>query len=262
MSYFNRKELLFATLRSFLSTTTKSKDFEVVIVDDNSNEEHKLGQSMFTEFPFSVKLISISKEEKWWYCSSIPINMSVQAASGDVIIIQNPECIHVGDVITHAISCCEESDMLSYHCLAANDIETKEILKLDTLNEYNLLNCVQNSQSNNWYNHRQHRPKAYHFLSAMKRKAFMEMRGFDERYANGVAYDDDEFIHRVRLKNLNIIFVDYPFCIHLLHENFFYKIPNIKELEEINRSLYNGTTLAENKWIANESSKLWGSLNE
>jgi glycosyltransferase involved in cell wall biosynthesis len=246
MAYYNRKQLLFTTLKSFLLTKTDFKDFEVIVVDDASNEENALTQDMFNTFPFPIKLFSITKDEKWWYSSSIPINISVRNAWGENIIIQNPECIHVGDIISHTIETCTQENYLSYHCYSANDIRTQKILNLEIPSEINIKDAIY-PLDNSWYNHRIYRPAAYHFLSALKKTHFTEMGGFDIRFAKGVAFEDDEFIYRIMLKGLRLEFIDQPFCVHLEHVKFNNLYPNIKELENINRKLFQQTKL-EGKW--------------
>ncbi|WP_435523778.1 glycosyltransferase family 2 protein [Chryseobacterium indoltheticum] len=47
------------------------------------------------------------------------------------------------------------------------------------------------------------------------------MGGFDERFAKGIAFDDNEFLYRVNLKGLEVQIVEDPI---VLHQNHYAKI--------------------------------------
>ena len=72
-----------------------------------------------------------------------------------------------------------------------------------------------------------------------------KLNGFDERYANGIGFDDDEFVHRVKLLGLTTNIHDKPFAIHQWHyseNNFFAKSHNVGEALRRNQSLFLNTT--------------------
>ena len=83
---------------------------------------------------------------------------------------------------------------------------------------------------NGWYNHGIYRPCAFHFCSGITRKNLIELNGFDESYANGICYDDNEFLYRINLKGLKIIFENDFKSIHQYHEKVNYikdKLPDV-----------------------------------
>ncbi len=69
-----------------------------------------------------------------------------------------------------------------------------------------------------WYNHSKYRPNAYHFCTAITKKNMNKLGGFDERFALGIAYDDDELIERVK-SIVEIKFVDDTIVLHQNHYN-------------------------------------------
>lgn len=140
---------------------------------------------------------------------SIPYNLGFRKSKGDKIIIQNPECCHVGDIISYTNNNLENNIYLSFHCFACGKREIDQLHKTDFLDV--------NLSSGRWYNHTIHRPASYHFCTAITRKDLIELNGFDERYALGMNYDDDEFIERIRKKGLQIKFVEEPWVIHQYH---------------------------------------------
>jgi hypothetical protein len=67
------------------------------------------------------------------------------------------------------------------------------------------------------------------------------LNGFDERYANGIACDDAEFVIRVGRLGLNKIICDDLSVIHQWHPTYYYALPNASNLREINGAMLNIT---------------------
>ena len=76
------------------------------------------------------------------------------------------------------------------------------------------------------------------------------MGGFDERYAKGIAFDDNEILLRIKRKGLTINIVDDPFVVHQHHYSEFNwaGITNTQELLDKNKKLFNEVTLKETNW--------------
>jgi len=101
MAFHNRLPLLEYTLSTF--NKSSNKDFEVVIVDDYSSQEHSLDNIKNKYSNININIINMRDiyKEKIYYNPCIPFNVGFRKSKGDCIIIQNPECCHVGDVISH-----------------------------------------------------------------------------------------------------------------------------------------------------------------
>jgi GT2 family glycosyltransferase len=209
MAYYNRLPQLRFTLQTFQRSCLQ--DFEVVIVDDYSFDNHSI-DSLPREFPsLNIQLIKMKEisAKKTYVGPSIPYNVGFKKSIGDKIIIQNPECCHMGDVISYTDHNLKDGLYLSFHCFATGKRE------VETLHSAGKIDIERSN--GRWYNHRDHRPKSYHFTTAITRKNLVELNGFDERYAQGFNYDDDEFIERIKKKGLEIKFVEDPWVIHQYH---------------------------------------------
>jgi glycosyltransferase involved in cell wall biosynthesis len=229
MAYYNnRKEQTITTLDGFEQNYAGKYDFEVIIVDDNSDEEFKL-HNIVSKYSFSINLIVISKEEKGTRinpCSAY--NKGFKHAKGEIIIIQNPECYHAGDIIGYTVKNLNEMDYFTYSCYSANNFEiTKQLLE----NKYPY-ELIKNKEFNNknsniiglsWYNHptEPNRNTYYHFCSAIYKSKLDLIGGFDERFSEGYCFDDDEFLLSIKYNlrlNLKIIDPNDVFVIHQFHE--------------------------------------------
>ncbi len=240
-AYYNRKELLINTLKTIVNTV--HDDYEFIVVDDCSNEEHRL-EDLVSDFPF-LKVIRLEKENKWYINPCIPFNIGFKHATGDIVIIQNPECLHVGDIIKYSVDNIGKK-YLSFSCYSADEKTTKEFNKI-TLDVQNIektnkiidKSVVRDGESG-WYNHPTYRAVGLHFCSAILKSDLDRLNGFDERYALGIGYDDNEFLRRVT----NIIPLEYvtkPYVIHQHHYNTSnnYTIENALEKVERNKNLFN-----------------------
>ena len=89
MSYHDRRKQLLKTLDSI----HYFGDPEIIIVDDASDER-------IEDIP-GITVIRIEPGQKTWINPCIPFNIGFARAKGDMIIIQNPECIHIGDILKY-----------------------------------------------------------------------------------------------------------------------------------------------------------------
>lgn len=243
-AYYNRKDLLFNTLKSL--ENSNYKDFEFITIDDCSDDEHRI-EDFKNIFPF-LKVIRLEKKDKWYVNPCVVFNKGFKEVKGDIVIIQNPECLHVGDILEFAKNI-KENEYFSFGCYSLTKEKTEQITKNVIENNFKIddikktINTkprsVTSDGDDGWYNHPMLRPGGYHFCSAITKKNLDDMGGFDENFALGIAYDDDEFLYRIRKKNLNVKIIDNPFVAHQWHyDSNNYQHLNATELINRNRMLF------------------------
>lgn len=266
-AYYNRKKLFENTLSSIVSQSPDpSMELEVIAVDDGSDEEERL-EDLTEQYPF-LKVIRLEKADKWYFNSCIPFNIGFREAKGDIVILQNPECLHYGDVLKYTQKHINDSNYISFSCFSLG-IESTDNLhtllespeKLQKLMADNNVGYIGDGLDC-WYNHSVINPKGYHFCAAITKKNLYDLGGFDERFARGIAFDDNEFLHRVKLKGLQIEIIDQPI---VLHQNHYQKISYTTDknlldnetyqkrlkLAEKNRILFELVTKSDKPWRAN-----------
>lgn len=242
-AYHNRKDLFYNTLKT-INKFKGNLEVEVIAVDDCSSDEHRI-EDLKTEFSF-LNVIRLEKENKWYINPCAVFNIGFKHAKGDVIIIQNPECIHVGDVLEKA-SRIGDSDYFSFGCYSIDQNKT-ELLGVKLKDDFNLesiLNIIEpnyrpvtHDGDNGWYNHAMLRPVGYHFCSVITKKNLDNLGGFDERFAHGIAFDDNEILLRIHKKGLNVKIINNPFVVHQWHYSTHnYQHLNVHELIDKNRKL-------------------------
>lgn len=203
-----------------LATIAKSNysNFEVIVVDDASREEERV-EYLQQHFPF-LKVFRIEEDEKWYINPCIVYNKAIAKATGDIIIIQNPECLHIGDVVSFIAKNVTDSDWLSVSTYAFNFNYTYIIQNEGRIPDFRKLpQCSFNGKMGlGWYNHPEYRPVHYHFCVGITRKSMEALGGFDERYAMGYAYDDDELVTRAKRLGLTMKIITDVTVIHQYHD--------------------------------------------
>lgn len=255
--YYNRKDLFYLTLKSIAKS--EFKDFELIAVDDGSSIEHRI-EDLQTEFPF-LKIIRQEREDRWYINPCVTFNIGLREAKGDIIVLQNPECLHVHDILSYFITNVDDSKYISISAYGL-DPETTKILPQHYENNSvkELLESLPQRRyiggtALGWYNHSRHRPVHFHFCSAMTRLNMSKLNGFDERFALGIGYDDDELIARIKILGLKLVIEDSVSVIHQYHTSI-WNPPNAAQLCEKNRLILHNTTLKLNKYNANLA-RLW-----
>lgn len=243
MSYFDR----LTQLRYTLTTIDRSqfRDVEIVIVDDFSSAEENI-DNLHIEFPkLNLRVIHMRDVVKQKdYCNPcVPYNVGLRASRGDMVIIQNPECCHMGDVLSHVNKYLTNGTYLSFNCWSCVKHETKVLQETDHLD-------LIATKKSRWYNHETERPVAFHFCNAITRSDLKQINGFDERYARGHNWDDAEILYRIK-QICEVKFVADPYVIHQYHHKSYGHPDNIQP-DQNNKDLYfevtvPGPILAPNK---------------
>lgn len=266
-AYYNRKSLFENTLVSITRQLNDYKlDIEVIAVDDGSDEDERL-EDLLEKYRF-LRIVRLEKKDKWYFNSCIPFNIGFKEAKGDVIILQNPECIHYGNILKYTQENITNKNYISFACFSLGIETTEHIdmylnspLKLEELIQQNNVGYIGDGLDC-WYNHPIVNPKGYHFCAAITKENLYDLGGFDERFARGIAFDDNEFLYRVNLKRLDIQIIDSPI---VLHQNHYSKITYTTDknllddenyqrrlnLAEKNRILFELVTKSEKPWRAN-----------
>jgi len=229
MSYYNRLSQLRYTLQTI--SRSRVKNIEIVIVDDFSAPEER-PDYLLEEFPdLDMQIIHMHDlvAEKNYCNPCVPYNVGLRASKGDLIVIQNPECCHMGDVLAYVEENLSAGAYLTFHCWSCVKHETRLLQETDHLD-------LIPTKKSRWYNHETERPVAFHFCNAITRQDLISINGFDERYALGHNWDDAEILYRIN-KICQTKFVADPYVIHQYHHKSYAHPDNISPSKN-NRELY------------------------
>ncbi len=214
MTYWNRKRLLANTLKSI---AMYDHPIKVIVVDDCSTD----GDDIHEFETDNIRIMTM--QNKTWLNTCMAFNYAFKEVDTDVVIFQNAECIHIGDVVGHTMLNIKDNVYLNYSCYSINEGMTNRVLAGENIttviNPLNSFEC--NWGESGWYNHPVFRPKMFHFCSAIMTKDLYALGGFDERFAAGLGYDDDDLVNRIQMKGMEIKMIEDPFVVHQHHKAYF-----------------------------------------
>lgn len=262
MTYYNRRDELLETLKSIDRYYVDG--LEVIIVDDASMEHHTI-DDIVDNYQFDINLIKIKEEDKTHVNPCVPYNIGFREVKNDIVIIQNPECLHFGDIIGYTIKNLTDNNYLSFSCYNISEDDTKKLK--DNHNDF-LKTFKPHPHSSDrpgadfntnmgWHNHPEYRAVGYHWCSAINKKNMDLLNGFDENYADGIGWDDADLYHRISFLGLTIDIIKEPYVIHQFHYNEDllkkYTDLDVSGLLKKNRGIL-GTTISNRKYRVNEDS--------
>jgi hypothetical protein len=229
MTSSNRSKQTYFTLKTI--ERCSFKNVQLIIVDDSDidpieKEELKI-------YPFHIDFISIRKENKNWINPVVNYNIGFKFIKGSKVIIQNAEVCYIEDILGFVSNNVIDNNHYIFDVKSTSSFENNEII-------YNIDKLTTDIYNDDiceiWYQGRE-RICNYHFLTALTRNTFELIKNFSYDYTFGVDYDDNDFLLKIKSKNINIInlFNDIYNLggIHLYHTSSYLKWKNIESNEDI-----------------------------
>jgi glycosyltransferase involved in cell wall biosynthesis len=257
MAYHNRRQLLINTLKSIEYYNKGKSDFEIIIADDGSDVEHRIEDlpGMFSDL--NIHVIWLDPEKKRYINPCIPYNIAFNFVTGDVILYQNTECLHVGDILSVIRTNSKKGTHLTFSLYSVNRGLQARINGIGTFSREEIRKVIYPMCGYRevwkdgdicWYNHSKYRRAFGSFIWSMMRVDLEALNGFDERYAFGFAWDDAEFTKRIERMRLQVRYSDDPMAIHQYHTPSDYR--KMSAEAAVNRDLFHKFTLRERSYRA------------
>ena len=209
--YFNRRTLILNVLRSF----NRSYPLEIIVVDDGSSDEHQI-DDLIEEY--DLTLIKLPKSE--WKGPTQAYNIGFSQVTGDVILINSSECVHVGDVIGYVYENFKPKDYIAFSaCMGEPGIEY----------DYSEDFVAKAQKRGAWWGVHSSIGNSIPYCAAISKEDMDTLGGYDSRFIHGVGFDDYDFVHRIKNLGLKISIIDKPCCFHQWHKPTVY--PNYRNLD-------------------------------
>jgi hypothetical protein len=168
MPYWQRQAELDRSLSAYRSVY-QDMELEISVADDGSPQEVQAPGCIVTRLP--SKAIGLNP--------CVPINVSVRASTGDVVVLTNPEIEHREDVFTGMLAMLQGPN--DYVTVACRDVSGM---------------WLAGPQVDYTKNGRLPVPKGahFHFCAMLHRELFERVGGFDEGYRNGRSCEDNDWL--------------------------------------------------------------------
>ena len=236
MGYINRIKQLEITLQTIFHS--QHNNFEIIIVNDGTEDLSYL-KNMFD----SSKIIIIDNHMKEYINPCMSYNIGIKKSTGDIIILQNPECCHIGDIMTITNCLLKENDYLAFSSFYLDSYKKNKVLYdiLFEKKQYSWENVlIENVNNNNkfwtrkkvkdmlmftldykkdsvlppekkgWCSHHFYNNNYLHFCTAIYKNKLENIRYFSEEYKDGICFDDDDLVRKIILNKLNKNYFHIP----------------------------------------------------
>ena len=191
MTAYKRPRQLRRTLESIYR---QSEPCEVVVVEDGKDGET---EGVCGKYPVKYLCRPDRPTHPTFYNPAVVTNMGIRAATGDVVILQNAECEHDGDVIRLF----RERVQPGMAVFATVDAQKPD------------------GTFNRWYCHPQYNRRPLFFCGAMYRKHFFELDLFDEEFGD-YGWEDLDFADRMAEAGFRFQWADDIKAHHQWHEPY------------------------------------------
>ena len=175
------------------------KNIQVIIVDDSGIKF--IDNDKLSVYPFRIDYLKIDDNNKDWINPCVNYNIGFKYIKGRYLIIQNAETCHVGDIIKYVSNNSNAGTYLVFDVINTGSYNNNERLYLtcpQRLPDYDRITELAKLNSFVWYQHYNHKPAKYHFLTAMHMDDFKNLGdGFDYDFALSRGTDDVEFVFRI-----------------------------------------------------------------
>ena len=212
MPYYNRRKLLIATLNSIVYY----KDdwlIEIIIVDDGSDEKINDIHDLFPQL--DINLIVVERSAKW-RGPTIAYNIGFNAVKGDIILINCPECLHIGNIIEYVYTHLWPKSYISFSTYDGTERMNNMFCNIDW-NDYGSITNAHRSITGGWWRSHTTNYTLIPFCAALHTEDMEELSGYDERFEIGIGYDDYDFTDRIKNLGLDSYLISDPYVLHLDH---------------------------------------------
>ena len=266
LPYYNRKQYLLTTIDSLEHFYGDRVDLEIIIVDDGSDQEHRVDE-LERNSKLAISVIRI--ENKTGINPCYPYNVGARAANGEIILLSSPEIIHTSSIFAQADEFKSFKNdsyfVFSVYCptdeefnaqLLRKDIPFKCKLDIFDNNKSNVFDepgkfgrSAFSNKFGSWYLHSKYRPSSLNFLTAISKNMYYHIGGFREDYRQGTGYDDSDLLDRLLPHTEVPLYFDETVALHLNHK------PVSQGSPITNKPLYDRL-----KSIPYDSNDVWGRL--
>jgi hypothetical protein len=229
MTSSNRSKQVYFTLKTIYKCSFKN--IQVIIIDDSDIDP--VNKKILNIFPFNIDFIVIKRENKNWNNPVVNYNIGFKFIKGSKVVIQNGEICYIGDILTWISTNTFDNNYYVFDVKGVSSQENNQII-------YNTENLTTEIYKKDIYLHwfqGKMRCLNYHFLTCMTTKTFNKIKNFSYDYTFGFAYDDDDFVLKIKSNKINIINLfhdEYNFGgIHLWHSNSGNNLKNIESNQYI-----------------------------
>ena len=238
--YYDRPHILRKCLESIHDWTNTDKNpLEIIVVDDGSPDGGKASTKITREFGLTSHY-----RDKDSRNPGIPVNYGVKMATGEALLINDPDFIHASPVVGSMVA---RLNIKPGYYLACAYSLPEAAVKLRDFSEWERREAGIVAEGDDaWYCHPVHRNIGLGTVRGILREDFNRLGGMDTRYAKYYGYEDTDFLRTALNSNVHVEICPDQLVLHYWHYH-----GRDKEENESRRLAYIvNKNLYEEKWNA------------
>lgn len=196
MCSYRRADLLRKTLLSI--ARQNYANLEIIVCEDDDDG----GATRTVCAEFGVRYYQRKDRPNQPYSNpSIPWNVAIRHATGEILILQNPECEHIDERTI--------AKLVEPHAMPERVAVFAAVAALNPDDTFQ-----------QWYCHPQKSPRPFFFCGSVRRADVLAIGGFDEDFGKsvgGYGYDDDFFAFCLSASGVRFLFRDDVLVHHHWH---------------------------------------------
>lgn len=217
LPYNKRYDQFKNTLISFVHHYQNRNDFEIIIGEDYKNSidesEHYKLISLIENFSSKLNLRIEKTYFPGVYNPCLSFNHCASVASGEFLIISNPECFHETNILNGLDTETENNKNVYVVC----SCRTIDNLKIKNNKLIYIIDPTMKNYCDGWLQHSIYNNRMFHFCVCLSKENFINMGGFDPNFQYGIAWEDVDFINRVKISKMDIKLRDDLKVLHQYH---------------------------------------------
>jgi glycosyltransferase involved in cell wall biosynthesis len=222
ISIQNRRDFLDRTLRTYARQTMPKSDFEIVIVDDNSQEDilglcKMHAKESGLQFQYIKMDTSKGAVPQKGFTPALSNNIGFKNARGSVLIITGPETLQSERNLEYTWETCKNPICL-YGVVHRSSAEfVKRIRDPEFWKSYQSFDSFFNIPGA--LSVRADTTGFWWYYAAAKKEYIMAMNGVDEKFMGGICGEDDDFANRMNFLGVKLEYNRKVLGIHQDHSN-------------------------------------------
>lgn len=219
----NRHDMFQRSLDTWAKQTMPKDQFEIIVVDDADRTDLKeLCKKYANSHGLVFQYIRVDNSKSVMPVKTfLPIvtnNVGFRKARGEVVVITGPETLQAEKNLEVAYTM-RNRKQCAYGLVYRSNLEFMDKIKhsWSDLSESSFDNLLQIRGSKADCRTRPPHPPAYWYLMAVAKEHVESINGIDERFAQGICAEDDDFANRMEMSGVQPMFEHKMVGIHQDH---------------------------------------------
>jgi hypothetical protein len=228
LTHYNRKQQLLHTLETIQESTYPKELIEVICYDDRSDKEPCIID--LSKYTYNIKIVYANFERNEDIINpGYSYNNAFKYINGEYVIMQNSECMHIGDIITYISMNLKENTLISLQCWATGNEDISLEMFNNRHNSLELERIISTrwhelkdfpKKLKGWYNEKILRPECLHFCNAIHINTLKKVGLFDTKIEKLQGFDDHDYVQRMIFNyNLDVIIPEHNYNLFVVHQN-------------------------------------------